>query len=1521
MKRTFTGIRSEGGLLPGDLLARVGAGDRKLPATDEASYGLLAHETLGEAVNRAWSRLLGAWRAFRDTAERLPEADRGTTLTRERWLLPLFHELGYGRLSPAKAVEADGRSFAVSHAWEQAPIHLVSFRFDLDKRLPGVSGAAASSPHGLLQDLLNRSDEHLWGFVCNGLALRVLRDHHSLTRKAYVEFDLAQIFDGELYSEFRVLWLVCHASRVQGDKPSSCALERWFHAVREEGVAALDKLRGGVEQALVHLGTGLLRHPANRRLRDDLHSGTLSTRELYRQLLRLAYRLIFLFVAEDRGVLLDPDAPREARERFVRFYATRRLRDLADKKRGGPHGDLWVQLRELMGLLHEGYPRLALPAFGSFLWSPTACRALTDAEMANEHLLAGLRALCTLEDDGTRRTVAWNLVSADELGGVYESLMELHPVVRKESDRDTFVLETAPGHERKTTGSYYTPTSLVDCLLDSALDPVLDEAARQSDPEAALLDLKVVDPACGSGHFLVAAARRMAERLARIRTGDAEPAPRDYQHALRDVVGRCIYGVDLNEMAVELCKVALWMEAIEPGKPLSFLDAHIQHGNALLGATPKLLASGVPNDAWKPITGDDTEVAKALRARNRQELKGQGDLWAAYLAAEAPGKYDVTSGQVRRVEDAPDDDLGAVRAKESAWRRLQASPEIKDANFLADLWCAAFVWPKDREHEASAPTHELFRRVSNDAASCPSDTRQEVRRLAREYRFFHWHLAFPAVFTPTRGARSEETGWHSGFDVVLGNPPWERLNISQKEWFAGRAPEIAEAPNAGARRRAIAGLERTSPELWGEWQGALGKADGETSLVRDSGRYPLCGRGDINTYSIFAELNRALLSSTGRAGFIVPSGIATDATTQHYFRAIVEGSQLACLHSFENEEFLFPGVHHAYKFALVSLVGMACPVPEADLVFFARSVADLEDRERHFTLSARDFALLNPNTLTCPTFRWRRDAKITKDVYRRVPVLLRESDSHGNPWGVDLGRMFHMSDDADLFGTADVLEAEGWVLDGSRFSRGSEEKLPLYEAKLVHHFDHRFSTYEGQTQAQANQGKCPELTPEDHADSTKVVLPRYWVGAAEVEARLEGWDRGWLLGWRDICRSTDARTAILSVFPRTACSGTPLCLPIQTGAEGAAAVVAFGSSFAFDYIARQSVGGTHLTYTVFRQLPVLPPDLFSTAVPWDQGERVAAWVGARVLELVFTAWDLASFGGDLGWSGPPFRWDEKRRVWLRAELDAACFHLYGISRDDVEYIMESFWVVRNNDEKVHGSYQTKEAILDRYDAMQRAIDSGEPYQTVLDPPPAHPSLAHDESTRPAWAAAPQQAGQVIQLPVHPQPQPAPVPIVPDLAPVAASAWARPRQGNEVSPSLLAVLKAHGGPMDRREARLAALLCLEPHLLTPMLDSAEQTHWARVVGSDASQPLSASVDGTIGAWGSAIRSLRGRGRIVEDGDTWALGAGADAISTAGWPEGRAGFVVNVLRRLWASESVDATVLRFPTTVRQWLAHAA
>jgi type I restriction-modification system DNA methylase subunit len=341
--------------------------------------------------------------------------------------------------------------------------------------------------------------------------------------------------------------------------------------------------------------------------------------------------MIFLFVAEDRDLLLTAKPGTRERERYQRHYSMDRLRSLAERRRGSPHGDLWRGLSLAFSKLSSdgGCPELGLPALGSFLWSDKATPDVDRSELANADLLQTIRSLAFTVEGGVRRVTDYKNLGPEELGSVYESLLELHPEVN--ADAPSFKLTTAAGHERKTTGSYYTPTSLVECLLDSALDPVLDEAAKQLDPQKAILNLKICDPACGSGHFLIAAAHRIANCLAGIRTGDEEPSPEAIRTALRDVIGRCLYGVDVNPMAVELCKVNLWLEALEPGKPLSFLEHHIQCGNSLLGATPALLKKGIPDEAFDPIEGDDKEYCKKYRKENKKEREGRMSLFQPSL--------------------------------------------------------------------------------------------------------------------------------------------------------------------------------------------------------------------------------------------------------------------------------------------------------------------------------------------------------------------------------------------------------------------------------------------------------------------------------------------------------------------------------------------------------------------------------------------------------------------------------------------------------------------------------------------------------------------------------------------------------------------------------------------------------------------------------------------------------------------------------------------------------------------------
>ena len=1306
--QVFSAVHTVGALLPADMLVRISEG-KDVPGSKPADYGLPSSRSVRDEAERSWEYLKPLWR---DLRKRLPEdpetgtpAHDPTGVAGSDWLAPLWRELGFGPLTPVgpAGITADSdaeKKFPVSHRWQHALIHQAAWNADLDKR-PG--GAGTVPPQSMLQECLNRTESHLWGVLTNGRQVRALRDSSALATASYVEFDLEAIFDGELFSEFVLLYRVLHVSRfavAEDAAASACWLEKWRTEAIASGTRALDQLRKGVQEAITALGTGFLRHPANGALREDVRPKALQA-----ALLRMVYRLLFVFVAEDRDALLSPDADDTARDRYAKYFSSGRLRAHARKRRGTAHGDLYEALRIVLDALGDeaGRPELGLPGLGGLFNDTDTDEPLRSLKLSNEALLTAVRHLSQVRDGSSNRlrAIDYRHLDAEELGSVYESLLELEP--KHSATERTFTLVEVAGNTRKTTGSYYTPSSLIECLLDSTLDPVIQDAVKRgkaaasasgaADPADAivneLLSLTVCDPACGSGHFLVAASRRIAKQVAAVREHNPEPTLGAVRHALHEVVARCIYGVDLNPMAVELAKVSLWLEALEPGKALSFLDAHVKHGNGLIGATPKLLRDGIPDEAFKPIEGDDKKFAKALEKQNKQERGGQRGLFD--LGGETEVTNTVFGSGLRRIIDAPSGTLTDVRKQEVAFRDWSESTEYVRALHVADAWCAAFMWHKTTDAPLTV-TEALFRRLQeapDDAI--PMSTHVEIARLQEQHQFFHWHLEFPEVFSvPESGTKIDETtGWHGGFDTILGNPPWERIKLQEQEFFAQRDPMIATAKNTSARKKLITELKEYPEgfELYVEFQAAKRRAESESHFLRESKRYPLTGRGDINTYAVFSETDRMLTGPHGRMGVLVPTGIATDSTTQFFFKDLVTNKAISALYDFENSSPLFPGVHRSFKFCILSLTGRHLTESAAQFAFFLHDPTELNDREKTFPLTPEEITLLNPNTGTCPVFRSRRDAEITLSIYRQIPVLVELDRPDGNPWGFEYTEVIHLSHAAD-----ELLEVEPV----------HESPYKVYEAKMIHLFDHRWFTY--------NASK-----PVDRVDSIDFATPRYWVRRTIVDERLnDRWQREWMIGWRDICRATDERTLIPAVLPRAALANT-LPLAVIGRPEEAPTLVAAMSSLIMDFVARQKVAGTHLAMIYMRQLPVLSPELLKTH---------NGFIKSRVLELIYTAEDMKAFARDHSDPGSPFRWDESRRQTIRSELDALFFHLYGISREDADYILDTFPIVRRKDEAKYGSYRTKELILAEYDRMAAAgvslenpLVDGENYTSTLSPPP------------------------------------------------------------------------------------------------------------------------------------------------------------------------------------------------------------
>lgn len=1562
----------EGNLIAPAMVASIDR--RQASEQTEEDYRIRKGLTIREEVSTAFRVGQSHFDAFAKLQNPSVEATR-------RYVRAFLAEtFGFDDLAPADGVV----SFL---AGGRVPIVVVPPSEEkLDRRSPTLSTDRSRSPAFALQDYLNDNDGALWGLATNGAVIRLMRDNASRTRPAYIEADLASIFTSEDAASFAVLWSLIHRTRfgVAGTPVTDCALERWREAGSREGEAARDRLAGQVETALKVLGSGFLE--ANPELAARLKSGEIDLTEWFNELLRLVYRLIFLMVAEDRNLLQPETAKPDVRKLYAEGYSLTALRAQAARAATwDKHHDRYEGIKVVFRALARGQDALGLPALGG-LFSADKLPHLETARLRNRAFMEALFRLSWLSDRAGIVPVNWRAMETEELGSVYESLLELQPQLGNDGRNLVFASEAAEqkGNQRKTTGSYYTPDSLVQLLLDTTLDPVLDEREAQADdPAEELLKLTVIDPACGSGHFLLAAAHRIAGRVARIRSGGV-PSEEDRRHALREVASRCLYGVDRNPMAVELTKVALWIEALEPGRPLAFFDAQIRCGDSLIGVFGRgMLREGLPDEAYKPLTGDDKELSRRyarLNKEQRDRAKGHPQLFKDWSPPEILAERD------HKLKVMAQDDLASVEAKARGFEAIRASDDwrrLKTASDLyisANFYMAAFFTPK-ADNVASTDVMPLTEHVWQAAGGhAPAEhLRQGATLTSEKVNAFHWFIEFPEVM--------ERDG---GFDVVIGNPPWEVSQMTEKEFFAARAPDIAGLPG-DERKNAIDHLETENPRLWQEFNLAKRAPEAANEFFRSSGRFSRTAVGKLNTYSLFSELFSRLAKPAGRAGVIVPTGIATDSSTSLFFGNLVGSKRLAQLVDFENREAIFPSVHRSYKFCVLSMG----PADRASFAFFLINTAQLAQSERRFTLTPDEIARINPNTRTAPVFRSRADAELTAKLYARAPVLIQErtKDEGGdiNPWGITFQQgLFNMTSDSGFFRTPAQMEPEGWQRDATVWVRetaaGIERRVPLYEAKMIHHFDHRWATYSAGVSDDQEAARDCTLAEKQNPDFEP--LPRYWVPEDEVilraarvpsalksavrlargEARkgrrkanadaqesgrsaplkalvtwlagavpsLEGrpareadilrllgreqdW-RGalkvsperflldpktlaagaemqremplteadltliaegpkdalalaelliaakqprWLMGWRDICRSTDERTMIASIFPKVGTGDTLLLkYPVVDSAALCSALSAMLCSLTLDYICRQKIGGTHLKYNVFKQNAVLPPSAFSS------GDL--AFIRPRALELTYTSRAMKPWAEDLGYSGQPFAWNEDRRAQLRAELDVFFARKYGLTEEEQRYVLdpakvrgadypsETFRVLKEREIRLYGEYRTERLVLE---AWQQTAASQQPTFPVSVEQPRLEDLPNG-----AWTW---------------------------------SANIQPRDRLRYAAQYALWQMDLASDVERMRFIIASLA--EPALLTPLLAADDRNQWVRLVGPEA-QPAQGAArlrPAINAAWRSMFETLLTSGQLEERGDgTWTRGQhfSATGLQAASADAQRAAFAIRAVRSM-------------------------
>ena len=1186
----YTSIHIYGHLLSDDILHEIET-DASMVGNREQDFNLDVNLTA--KIDNAWSSLRNDWSLF--CGRNLIRDPYGTKSVRrlmERFFSSLDYQLNY----QPHNVEVGERSFDITYLapeLDNMPVIIVGDKTGdvqldtldkctLDIRAKG--GRRQKSPHATMLDYLNNT-EHVYGIVTNGQVLRIIRNTGQLVKLTYAEFDLRRMVEEDHYAEFVLMFRLLHSSRFihTGDDP--CVLEQWFNRSVESGNRIRAGLSDAVQKAMEILGLAIVcgEGDGNKVFREAFLDGKVNAAELNKELIHFIYRLLFLFIIEDRNLVYrfgdpykDPDYEQKAHclEIYRKYYAVSRLRHLSELPhlRNARYHDLWEGLMDSFHLFEDesfGAPLFIKP-LGGTLFNPNTLHWIKQCTIGNDRLLAAFNCLNEFLDDKQNRVkINYSALDVEEFGSVYEGILEMRAVIIPGQADYDWQFTFGAGLDRKSSSSYYTRPDLVQSLIRTTLEPVIKERITQcTTPEEqvqSLLSMKVCDAASGSGHIVLAMARTIAWYVCSIRTGEDNPASLDYRDALREVIQKCVYAVDYNPDAVELCKVVLWIEGYCAGKPLSFLDHHIRCGNSVVGVTDlQMLIDGVPAEAFTADSNDTKRELKKLNAEAIKQANAHGHD-GIFAGEEDPfGISEMSTEQIGLAEKVafishlPEDTMEQEEIKKQRWENLMRSARVDCLREACNIYTYAFyhtakheeLYKKNDETEGS-PEHLLaepqvpysktvYRALQQidvmermeKGLSVPryylpltSNFKSEVYREAEKHRYFHWCIEFPDVFVN-----------NGKFDVMCGNPPWDKIKVEDKKWFErqGRS-DIVNACTAAQRKKAIAELPASDPALFQNYQEALADAEAMSRFVRFGGRFPLTAMGDIDLYPLFAE--HCFNCSREAWGLVVPLGIAVNDSNKKFFGVLVEENCLYSFFCFENKERLFD-IDSTIKFCLLTAKQKQDMPREVTGGFYLTRLDHLLDPNRIYKLNTEDFIRLNPNTKTCSIFRTARDARLTAKIYRNAQVLIDE-DKCSNLWEVKFGRMIDMSNDSHLFRTYQQLTEEGAVLDGNKFLLDRKVYVPLYEGKMIGLYNHHYGI-NPIFGSHPNNASLPLPPINVLMDTHSSIVPYYWIRQEEVAKRLiktnrQGeliweWKHKWLIAIKDIGRTGVARTFITSLI-------------------------------------------------------------------------------------------------------------------------------------------------------------------------------------------------------------------------------------------------------------------------------------------------------------------------------------------------------------------------------------------------------
>ena len=1371
----YTSIHIYGHLLSDDILHNIER-DNTLIGNRDQDFGM--DISVSSAIDYVWSSLRNDWNFYKERAgnERLVNKDPYGTRRARDLMERLLQSLGYKLDRQVANIEVAGTGYDISYTCTDLgnmPFVIIGENITTDGSINTLDKCSLDyrakgnmrkkSAHATMLEYLNAT-ENVYGIISNGQILRIIRNSGQLVKLTYIEFDLRRMLEEDKYTEFCLMFRLLHASRFRtsGDEP--CVMERWFNMSIESGNRIRNGLSRAVQTTMETIGNAVLtsKGEGNDALRRAFADGTMDAAKLNKELIHFIYRLLFLFIIEERGLVYQipdsVDAPNykqqcQWQDIYKKYYAASRLRRLSElsylKQR--QYSDLWQGLMDTFHLFEPDTfgEKLGIKPLGGVLFGTETLHWLKQCQVSNRDLLAAFAALNEFTDERQQRVkINYSSLDVEEFGSVYEGILEMRPFVQPGVAASDWQFGFVGGLDRQSTSSYYTRPDLVQNLIKTTLEPVIKEkmanCATTEEKVKALLNMKVCDAASGSGHIVLAMARTIAWYVCTLRTGEDNPASLDYRQALREVISRCVYAVDYNPDAVELCKVVLWIEGYCAGKPLSFLDHHIRCGNSVLGVSDlQMLINGVPD---KALTAEDKDTLKALKKMNQEAVKavnGNTGNEPTFGFENPFGIEEMSIAQIgladkiRFINHLPEETLEQEIVKQLRWQELMASARVDCLRRACDIYAYAFYHTvkadelykdkggtdKELDLEAEVPYTKTVMRALQEIEAMEhlekgeplptyyrqlsADFKTEVRRIAEEQRFFHWCVEFPEVFAANKG-----------FDVMCGNPPWDKIKVEDKKWFEshGRA-DIVNAGTASQRKKAIADLPVSDPILYKEYTKALADAEALSRFVRLAGRFDLTATGDIDLYPMFAEL--CLSFSKEACGLVLPTGIAVNDSNKAFFSKLIDENRLVSLYDFENREKLFD-IDSTNHFCLLT-IGKEQDTPRTVKGgFFLTRLDHLLDSRRIYTLQTSDFARLNPNTKTCPVFRTSRDAKLTAKIYRNSTILYNEITGE-NPWNVKFSRMLDMSNDSYLFRTYAQLTAQGATLNGNTFTTvDGETYVPLYEGKMIWHYNHHFGSWptEGERPNSINMPSEDELANPDSC-----IMPWYWVPLAAVKERFvkydkDGnvvweWQKKWSLCFRAISKPTNERTFVCSPIPNACGVGnSATLLYAERGTMPVASLCAMLSSIVFDYTIRQKVGGKNISTFFVKQFPVLTPDQIPSVMQWQIVKRVA--------ELCYFNHDMDGWASEL-WeemneeqraelpqlgAQQPWIYNPERRAILQAELDAIFAHLYGLNTEDLRYILdpedvcgkgcinETFRVLKDNEIRQYGEYRTKRLVLE-----------------------------------------------------------------------------------------------------------------------------------------------------------------------------------------------------------------------------------